>query len=209
MTKNEYLNSIQSRLQGIPEEEIQKTLAYFSEMIDDRMEDGMSEEEAVAAAGSVEDAVKGVLEEVPLSKMIKERRRSRRKMKTWEIVLLAVGSPVWVPLLICAFAVVLTLYIAIWACVIVFFAADLAILVSGLASFVVGLATLFTGNPVYALYAIGTGLFLSGGGLMLVIPLINLAKATVKLAGWIILRIKTLFLRRKKDPAETAPVYEH
>ena len=59
MTKQEFIDEIKSRLNGLPEEEIQKSLDYYSEMIDDRIDDGMEEEEAVGEIGSVDDAVKG------------------------------------------------------------------------------------------------------------------------------------------------------
>ena len=48
MNRKEFLNEVERRLHGLPAEDISKALDYFGEMIDDRTEDGMSEEEAVA-----------------------------------------------------------------------------------------------------------------------------------------------------------------
>ena len=45
MNKQEFLTEIGRRLEGFPPEEIERSKAYFLEMIEDRMEDGMSEEE--------------------------------------------------------------------------------------------------------------------------------------------------------------------
>ena len=39
----------------------------------------------------------------------------KKKLKVWEIVLLALGSPLWVSLLLTFFAVVLAIYISLWA----------------------------------------------------------------------------------------------
>ena len=50
MNKQEFLSALQNALAGLPKKDRQKTLAFYSEMIDDRMEDGMTEEEAVAIA---------------------------------------------------------------------------------------------------------------------------------------------------------------
>ena len=48
MNKQEYLSAIRVRIPKMPTEDMERFIAYYSEMIDDRMEDGMTEEEAVA-----------------------------------------------------------------------------------------------------------------------------------------------------------------
>lgn len=59
MTKSEFLDELCRALRFCPSaEEVQRTVNFYSEAIDDRMEDGMSEEEAVAAMGSIEDIVR-------------------------------------------------------------------------------------------------------------------------------------------------------
>lgn len=199
MTKSEFLNSIQNRLEGMPEEEIKKSVDYFSEMIDDRMEDGMGEEEAVAEIGTVDDAIKEILDDIPLSAMIKARAKKERTLKTWQIVLISVTSPIWVPLGIAAIAVIFALYIALWACVIAFFAVDLALFVSGIASVIVGVASLFQAQIALPLMAIGAGLILIGGSVMLFIPLLKLAKQCARLAKTIVLWIKSWFIRRDRN----------
>ena len=55
MTKAEFLAELRAAISGLPEADIEKSLDFYSEMIDDRVEDGLSEEEAVAALGSVEN----------------------------------------------------------------------------------------------------------------------------------------------------------
>ena len=47
MTKQLFLNELSAALHGLPREERYRTLSYYDELIDDRMEDGQSEEEAV------------------------------------------------------------------------------------------------------------------------------------------------------------------
>lgn len=104
MDKNTFLSELQKRLKGLPEEDVQRTLEYYREMIEDRMEEGLSEEEAVANIGSVEEIAEPLL---PTS--------AKRKMKAWEIVLLVLGFPVWLPLLVAAAAVVISIVAAIYA----------------------------------------------------------------------------------------------
>ncbi len=43
MTKNELFAVIERRLRGLPQDDLQKWTEYYGEMIDDRMEDGLSE----------------------------------------------------------------------------------------------------------------------------------------------------------------------
>lgn len=55
MKRNEYLEQLKRALSFLPEESRQAALAFYGEMLDDRMEDGLDEESAVAAMEKVED----------------------------------------------------------------------------------------------------------------------------------------------------------
>ena len=54
MTKDEFMARLRKALSGLPESEISRTLDFYDEMIDDRIEDGMTESAAVEAAGPIE-----------------------------------------------------------------------------------------------------------------------------------------------------------
>ena len=47
MTKQDFLCALQKRLSGLPMRELEERLGFYGEMIDDRMEDGLSEADAV------------------------------------------------------------------------------------------------------------------------------------------------------------------
>ena len=57
MDKHDFLMQLQNRLSGLPQEDIEERLNFYNEMIDDRIEDGLSEEEAIAAVGSLDEIV--------------------------------------------------------------------------------------------------------------------------------------------------------
>ena len=57
MRKEEFLTALRAGLTGLLPEGVEKLLEFCSEMIDDRMEDGLTEEEAVAAAGSLDELI--------------------------------------------------------------------------------------------------------------------------------------------------------
>lgn len=58
MTKNEFIEKLTEALAYLPGRERIRILEYFEEMIDDRIENGMTEEEAIAAMDSIEDILK-------------------------------------------------------------------------------------------------------------------------------------------------------
>ena len=51
MTKLAFLDELEKRLSQLPQEEIDKHLSYYAEMIDDMTEDGMDEAAAVEKLG--------------------------------------------------------------------------------------------------------------------------------------------------------------
>ena len=57
MKRVEFLKELKAQLWALPEADRQNSLDYYSEMIDDRMEDGLTEEEAVAAIGDLDEIV--------------------------------------------------------------------------------------------------------------------------------------------------------
>ena len=105
MNKQEFLDRLKEGMSGLPQEDITERLAFYSEMIDDRMEDGLTEEEAVAGIGTVDMLVPQIVEEIPITRIVKERVRPKHTLRAWEIVLLILGSPIWLSLLIAAVAV--------------------------------------------------------------------------------------------------------
>lgn len=58
MRKEEFLTALRANLTGLSPEGVEKLVEFCSEMIDDRMEDGLTEEEAVAAAGPLDELIK-------------------------------------------------------------------------------------------------------------------------------------------------------
>ena len=91
MDKKEFLSALEARLAGLPEADLQASLDFYAEMLDDLTEGGMTEAEAVASLGSVDAIAEGILMDTPLPKLIKAKMKPKRRMRAWEIVLIAVG----------------------------------------------------------------------------------------------------------------------
>ena len=198
MNRQEFLARLDQGLAGLPQEDIAERLAFYNEMINDRMEDGLSEEEAVAAIGPVEEIVSQIIAETPLPRIMKERIRPNRRLQAWEIVLLVLGAPLWIPLLIAFFAVVLSVYAVIWVVIIVLWAICLAIALSAAACLVLSIWLIFMGGLVHASAAFGAALLLAGLAILLFFACTGATKGAVFLTKKIALGTKSLFIRKEK-----------
>ena len=63
MTRTQFLNDLYHHLYGLTQEQAEQHLTYYAEMLADRMEEGMSEEEAVAGMEDVETIARRIMEE--------------------------------------------------------------------------------------------------------------------------------------------------
>ncbi|MBR4765860.1 MAG: DUF1700 domain-containing protein [Clostridia bacterium] len=166
MNKREFLDEIKNGLSGIPREDAEGRLAFYSEMIDDRMEDGLSEEEAVAAAGSPDEIVKQIVADYSLNRLVKEKIKPDRSLKGWEIALIVLGFPLWLPLLIAAFAVAFSLYICVWAVLISLWAVEISLFACTLAGIVCAVVFFIRGFTLQAIALFGAGVFCAGLSVM-------------------------------------------
>ncbi|MCQ2425887.1 MAG: DUF1700 domain-containing protein [Lachnospiraceae bacterium] len=162
MTKTEFLSALRLGLAGLPEKDIEERVSFYAEMIDDRTEEGLTEEEAVDAVGPVGTVISQIAEETPLSKLVKEKIKPKRRLKGIEIALMILGAPLWVSLLIAAFAVLLALIVAFWAVIVAFWAVFASLAACGLAGITAGIGFAVGGKGLSGLALIGAGLFLLG-----------------------------------------------
>ena len=200
MKKQEYLDTLRKNLNGMPQKDIEHALSYYSEMIDDRIEDGMSETEATADIVSPEEAAAETLRAIPLHKLVIERVRPKRALRVWEIILLALGSPIWLSLLIAAVAVVFSVYAVLWSLVAVLYAVELSLAAGG----VVGLALCFYycasayhNGIAEALMLLGMGLVSAGLVFPMHIASVKATKSMACLGKRILLLIKGFFVRKR------------
>ena len=162
MTKNEFISKLSSGLSGLPQTDIDEHLAFYSEMIDDMIEDGLNEEQAVEHIGNIDEIVSQIISDTPISRIVKEKIRNKRKPTALEIVLIVLGFPVWFPLIIAAIAVVFSLYISLWSVIVSFWAVFVSLLLSGILSVLIGFMQAFSVNVFMGIAFIGAGLFLVG-----------------------------------------------
>ena len=195
MTKTEFLDEIKKNLVGLSDEDIARSLDYYSEMIDDRIEDGTPEDEAVAELGTPEAAAKEILMDMPIAKVVKAKIKKERKLSGGEIALIIIGAPLWIPILIALFAVVFAVFITLWAVLVSLYAVVLALAFSGLACVGYGIFTLITGAPSAGLFSLGAGAASVGVGSLLLIGTLYASKGLVWICKKFGIATKKLFIR--------------
>lgn len=197
-TKQAFLAALRDRLKEIPEADRQGSLDYYTEILDDMLEGGSTEAEAVASLGSVDAIAEQILLDLSLPKLVKAKVKPKRSLRAWEIVLIAVGSPVWFPLLLALGAVVLSVYVVIWAVGVSLYAADLGLAVGALGGVACSVLLFATARPVEALLLLGAGM-VCGGLAIFGFFGCNAAAKGIFWLGKIMWRgIKSCFIRREK-----------
>lgn len=197
MLKQAFLNELREGLSGLPQEDVEERLTFYGEMIDDRMEEGLSEEEAVAQIGTVDEIVAQTVADIPLTKLVKEKIRPNRNLRAWEIVLLILGFPLWFPLLIAAAAIVFSLYVVLWSLLIALWAIEIALIASAIAGIAGAVVYFIGGHAATGLAALGAALLLGGISIFLFYGCIAASKGIVKLTKKIAFGIKSLFIRKE------------
>ena len=140
MKKAEFLARLRQKLFILPQRELEDTLEYYSEMIDDYVENGCTPEEAVAKMGGVDNVAAQVLAGTQTSASQTDGAKKEKKSGNM-LLLLILGFPLWFPLLIAVFCILLSVAVVIatlamvvpWSLVVSFGASALGLLIAGTA----------------------------------------------------------------------------
>ncbi len=197
MNKQEFLAELRGELRGIPREDIEERIQFYREMIDDRMEEGLTEEQAVAELGPMERLAAQILSEVPLTKLVRERMRPSRTLRIWEIVLLLLGSPVWLPLLAAMFAVILSIYLVVWSLIITLWAVEASFAGCSLGLVFAFLVLILQGKTVPAIALLGGGLVCAGLAIFGFFACRGISKGLLTASKKIWLWIKSRFVKKE------------
>lgn len=197
MNKQQFLEELKNALGNLAEEDIKQSLDFYSEMIDDKIEDGLSEDAAVAEIGDVNKISAQIISEIPLSKIIKEKVSPKRKLSVLEIVLLILGAPIWGSLLITAISVLFALYIVMWSLVVSLWAVEVSLMAAAFSGVVAPVIFIIRGYALPALALFGVGLFSIGLSIFMLFGCIAATKGMAVLTKKIVLWIKMLFVKKE------------
>ena len=198
MDKESYLARLRDALRGLPEADIETSAQYYAELIEDRMEDGLGEAEAVAQLPAPEAAAEEILLSQPLAKVVAARVRPKRKLGAWEIVLLVLGSPVWLPLLLTFAVLVLTVYLLVWVAALVLWTVDLSAAVGAVGGLAGMLGGILQRNLNLELFAVGAALACAGLAILLFFASLWTTKASARLGGALLRSLKASLIGMEK-----------
>jgi len=198
MNKEIFLHQLRIRLAQLPEEEIQKRLDYYAELIDDMTEDGISEEEAVASFGDVNRVAQSIMQEVPLATLMKTKVKPKNGWSTAAIVFAVIGAPIWIPLLIAFIAVIASVYLCIWAVIVCIFAVVVSLGAVGI-YLIFRMCFLLVSGIGNGLLTLGAGLFLVGLCILAFLGAKVFVVELLKGTGWFARQIKNLFIKKEVE----------
>ncbi|MBQ8004748.1 MAG: DUF1700 domain-containing protein [Clostridia bacterium] len=197
MTKIKFILELRDRLSHLPQDDVEERLGFYSEMIEDRIEEGLSEEEAVSEVGSVEEIAAQIIAELPQYKNTKKKTNTKKRLSAWMIVLLVLGSPIWLSLLIAAFAVMISLYISLCSLIISLWAVFASVIGCTLYFTVAGLGFAILGNSLTGIAMLGAASICVGISILLFYSCKSASKGTVGLARKLVIFTKSCFMRKE------------
>ena len=107
MNKQQFISMLEQRLHSLPHAEKEQILIYYNETIEDRMEDGMSEEESIGSLDTMDEIVNQIYADRDLQQDIIQQKKSYKSLKILALILL---SPFWLTIV----CLVLILYLVLW-----------------------------------------------------------------------------------------------
>ncbi len=196
MTKLEFLFRLEQGLAGLPKDDIKERINFYGEMIDDRIEEGLSEEDAVSEVGEADEIISQIINDTPLTKIVKEKIKPKRRPSALEIVLLILGSPIWLSLLIAFFAVILSLYASLWSIIISLWAVFASFAGCALGAVISGAIFACFGNGLIGVATVGAGIVLFGLSVLLFFGCKAATKGIILLTKAMLLGIKKCFVKK-------------
>lgn len=167
--------------------EMYKTLNFFEEMIDDRIDEGLSEEEAVSQLGDINIIVDQILDEHNIGKKQTKLvwRFIPRELGFINIVLL---FPAWITI----FSLVASLFIVILSIIFSIVLSIIAIFIGGILLILKSpYYLIYERNISYFLDTLGFGFVISGAGLIGIDWLIKIYKKSRQNG----INIRTIFVK--------------
>lgn len=197
MKKLEFINELGSALSVLPPEEVRPILDYYMEILADRMEDGLTEEAAIASLGPIDQLAEKLLAEhegehadsLPIQPEPPASPKpapadhvpSPRRFSGWAIALAIVLSPLWLAL----FCVLIGVEAAVWTTLAALVVAAGGMMLGGISGAVVSLIAAFNPLSLYGrVLTCGICLLCAGLGFLLLPFTLWLIRLFARLHRW-------------------------
>lgn len=182
MTKEVFIICLKDELKDIEVSELNKSIVFYEEAISDRMEDGMTEEEAVRDLGLITDIVNSIKEDAKTkNKITQYTNKVVNKVKSTDN-----RNILWIVVLIIASPMIFSVIVTIGSLIFSVYATLFGLIIAGPILGIVTIVTMISSNFLGMIFFIGIWIMLMGVCIML-IPLMN------KFSMWVIDCFKRLF----------------
>lgn len=197
LNKEEFLNDLSHKLEPLQKGEREKTLSYYTEIIDDRIENGMSEEEAVSQMEDTKTIAEKLLPQEHTSKTTSEKvfdfidNFFTKHGYLFVLAILVFSFPIWGPIVLGAFTLIG-----------IFFVILFVLIAAGAISSIVALAiaiSFVTQSVLSALSALGVSMFCAGFAILTTIGTFKLINAISDLLKKTHQHIKTRSEKRRNS----------
>ena len=167
MNKTDFMLQLNNALHKahVPQNEARDAVQFYAECVDERVEDGATEAEAIEGLGSIDSIVESVVADLP--KAARGIGRLDSGNKALKVILLVLTFPVWGSILVSLALVAAALIAVLWSLLAAAAALWIACITAGLA----GIAALVHGaaNGAGQAGALGFGIGIALSGLAVVL----------------------------------------
>lgn len=181
MTKQEFLDELKYQLSGLASFDSRHLLKHYEQRIDENIESGMSEEEAVSSLGTVMQVANRAILKCSL-KNIKEHRKNHRKHRSvgqWFIFILT--SPLWISVQLAIALLVAAVFLLVWLLVAFAFCLTAAMALGSLIGTFISILTFVNASRTVAVGFEGACIIAFGLSVLLFVGSLALAKSAKQL----------------------------
>ncbi len=197
MNKQEFLLLLRKGMQDMPQIDAEERIVFYSEIIDDRIEEGLTEEEAIEAIGSATEILAQIANEKQNSKENNNVNREKSHLSVLGIILLILGSPIWLSLVIAAFAVIISVYVSVWSIIISLWAVFGAFVGCAIGAIAAGIIFICNRIFISGTALIAAGITCTGLSILFFIGCKAFTTCVLKLTKRIIVHVKNRIVKEK------------
>lgn len=210
MNRDEFLAALRGEIDSLDLHDRNRFLDYYREMIDDCIENGMPEADAVASMGDVRSIAERILSDIDSNADLNssvnldmtpdltpsvDPDTDKNKQDPGEgnskkssighdlmVALIVITSVIWIPLIFAAAAVILAVYIVMWSVVLVAYSLSFAFIAATSATIHFAVTSAITGSLGMTIISVGGAFICFGLSILCIILSIKLTKWTARLA---------------------------
>ena len=174
MSKQEFIDELRAKLSKLHNVDIEERLRFYEEMISDRMEDGLSEEDAISGIGSIDEIYLQISQDAPKTHLSLDKAKQKTELhRRKKIIILSSTAIIWAPILIALaasalaiavsiVAVLISLFVTLWALIASVWTIFAAFALSAPAAVLIAILNVFSGNILPGIAILGGGMVVAG-----------------------------------------------